>query len=82
MVFVDGDHGPEGAKHDLAWATRLLGEEGGVVVVDDVDGSGFPGVDEAVREFVTGPFSGRLSVLWRKPPGVGVGIVAFRLAPV
>jgi hypothetical protein len=49
FIFIDGNHGAEGAMRDLAW-TRML-ETGGLVALHD-HGPKFPGVVWAVAWFL------------------------------
>ena len=81
LVFIDGDHSYEGCRHDLDWALRVM-ERGGVVIVDDVETPGFPGIDRALMEVRFE--SNRLTEKWRVKGDPEVGkapVVAFEVAP-
>lgn len=53
VVFIDGDHGYEGARSDLEhWGRRV--RKGGIILVHDAT-SRFPGVLRAIREWTTDP---------------------------
>jgi predicted O-methyltransferase YrrM len=53
VVFIDGDHGYEGARSDLEhWGRRV--RKGGIILVHDAT-SRFPGVLRAIREWNTDP---------------------------
>lgn len=51
LVFLDGDHTYEGVKEDIAWWWPLV-ERGGIMAGHDIKHRRFPGVEQAVNEFM------------------------------
>ena len=47
LVFVDGDHAAQAARHDIRWALQLLGPGGTIAVHDVLETCCCPGVGEA-----------------------------------
>ena len=64
LVFVDGDHSYEAARHDIEWARKLLGP-GGVLAVHDVgETCCCAGVAEAVKSLgLTGEMTDTMLVV-------------------
>jgi predicted O-methyltransferase YrrM len=54
MVWIDGDHTPEGVEHDVTWALKLL-KPGGVLACHDYDEVTCPGVRVALDKLFGGP---------------------------
>jgi predicted O-methyltransferase YrrM len=52
LIFVDGDHSPEGVRHDIRWARELV-TDGGVIVCHDYGEQTCPGVQIALDEWRT-----------------------------
>ena len=47
LVFIDGDHSAQAARHDIRWALQLLDPGGTVAVHDYLEACCCPGVREA-----------------------------------
>src|SRR5262252_170036 len=47
LVFVDGDHSAQAARHDIRWGLQLLEEGGTIAVHDYLEACCCPGVREA-----------------------------------
>lgn len=48
VVFIDGDHTPEGVWHDLMWARQLVKPFGAAIACHDYDEDTCPGVKIAI----------------------------------
>jgi predicted O-methyltransferase YrrM len=54
LIWIDGDHSPEGVEHDVTWALKLL-KSGGVIACHDYDEVTCPGVRQALDKLFGGP---------------------------
>jgi predicted O-methyltransferase YrrM len=54
LVFIDGDHSAEGARHDLRWALQLLDAGGTLAVHDYLEDCCCPGVRAAADGLLDG----------------------------
>lgn len=54
LVFVDGDHSTEAARHDIRWALQLLDPGGTLAVHDYLEDCCCPGVREAADGLLEG----------------------------
>lgn len=54
LVFIDGDHSAEAARHDIRWALQLLDEGGTLAVHDYLEECCCPGVRAAADGLLEG----------------------------
>ncbi|CAL9550061.1 class I SAM-dependent methyltransferase [Streptomyces sp. R1] len=53
VIVVDGDHSAKGVARDLEWAEEIA-VPGAIVVLDDYDDPGWPGIKDALDEHLRG----------------------------
>ena len=54
LVFIDGDHSAQAARHDIRWALQLLDPGGTIAVHDYLEACCCPGVREAADGLLEG----------------------------
>jgi predicted O-methyltransferase YrrM len=61
LIFIDGDHSPEGVTSDLRWARQLVAA-GGAICCHDFEEEQCPGVAEILKD--EGPPTRVVETLW------------------
>ena len=78
MVFLDGLHTYQGVLDDIQHFTPLVRAPGGILMFNDYQSRMFPGVTQAVQEYVARTNASLVVGTRDKTPGAGNAAVVMR----